>query len=295
MVWTTQLQLREACLRGPAAEGSLYSKAAAAGIPSNEMDPEFPGYLSNKDFLAQLIAKDQLTESAADELQKTVAAGYPLDSDEHRQATLWKNLQTALFFSSLPETYAYSDIAERLVKSGQLSTNLQTAGERIKQTGKATTAIVQGMADGDGTGLHRAFLLGARHTRLAAVRGEAGLILINQASMAFTLLTFSVTPFAAIARAQVDAPSSEHQLSWLKMWNAIGSLMGIADDGLPSTIEQAQALDALFRESPQFKRTADGEQLITVLVQLGQNRTAVFYGWAGAPVMELLGVQLPRQ
>lgn len=295
MVWTTQEQLQAACLQGPGAAGSLYAKAAAAGIPDNDKDSEFPGYLSNKDFLARLVAKDQLTEPAAEQLQTTVSAGCQLDDSKDLHAGLWKSLQAALFFSSLPETYAYSDIAERLVKSGQLSTNLETASARIDQTGAYTTAMVEGMSDGDGTGLHRAFLLGARHTRLSAVRGDAGRFLINQGSMAFTLLTFSATPFAAMNRVQVAPPTSEHQLSWLKMWNAIGSLMGIENDGLPPTMGEAQTLDALFRQSAQFKRTDDGEQLVTVLVQLGKNKTAVFYAWAGADVMELLGVQLPPQ
>lgn len=295
MVWTTQEQLQAACLQGPGAEGSLYAKAVAAGIPDNDKASDFAGYLSNKDFLAQLVAKEQLTEPAAAELQQRVSAGCQLDDDQPRHVALWKSLQTALFFSSLPETYAYSDIAERLVKSGQLSTNLQTAGARINQTGAYTTAMVQGMADGEGTGLHRAFLLGARHTRLSALRGDAGLVLINQASMAFTLLTFSATPFVAMNRVQVELPTPAHQLAWLQMWNAIGSLMGIEDGGLPASTAEAQALDALFRQSVQFRRTDDGEKLVTVLVQLGDNRTAVFYAWAGADVMELLGVQLPPQ
>jgi hypothetical protein len=291
MVWTTQAQLQSARLALAMADGTLFRKASDAGIASNENEPQFAGVLSNAAFLARLVEAGQLGAGEAAALQTTVSAGSQLDSDLDRHARLWNNLQTALFFSSLPETYAHSDIAARLAATGQI-TQGDRAAIRIDDTGRRTTAIVAGMADGGGTGLHRAFLLGARHDRLSRVDPRG---LINQVSLAFTLLTFSFTPFAAMGRGGLDVPTADRQLAWLQLWNVIGSLMGVGPEGLPATRAEAAALDALIRGSAEFRRTAAGEQLITVLVEIGGGSTGPFFLFGGEPLLVLLGVQRPPQ
>ncbi len=290
MVWTTQEQLLAASQAAPDAVTSLYGKGKAAGIADNETVADFV-YLKNEDFLAKLVEAEELDAEQSVELQKTVSAGYPFDPVKETNDLMWGGMQTALFYSSLPETYAYKDIAIRLAKSGQL---INDTGNRVRATGKLTTAMVLGMAGADGTGLHQAYCLGGRHMRLSAVK-EDGLWLINQASMSFTLLTFSATPFAAMGRGEAKMPTAAHQLSWLKMWNVIGSLMGIEDGGLPETMEAAGALDKLFRASPQFFATAQGKQLISALVELVGSPIAKFNTWATVELMELLGVKLAVQ
>lgn len=288
MVWTTLEQLQHARTEEPLfAADSLFQKASDAGIANNEKAPTFPGLLSNTAFLQTLVDATVLSAEAATAIQVTVAAGSALSDEAEPHKSLWSDLQKALLFSSLPETYAYSDIAMRLVASGQLA-NLEKASKRLSDTGEMITALVDGMSDGSGTGLHAAFLLGARHQRLSAIGEDRW---INQVSLAFTLLTFSFTPFAAMLRASVAVPTQSRQLSWLAMWNVVGSLMGIGGNGLPATLLEAEALDTLIRSSAEFRRTEEGEILVTVLVQVAGSNTGPFWVWGGEPLMELLGVQ----
>jgi hypothetical protein len=294
MVWSTQQQLLTASGVAAGAPGSLYAKGKAAKIDDND-NAEHYEYLTNQQFLDKMVEAKELTEEDAKSILDAVSAGYPFSADDELNQKLWKSVQGALFYSSLPETYAYSDIAKRLAASGQLS-NKASAGARIDKTGAMTLAMVNGMADGDGTGLHRAYCLGGRHVRLGnlAKEQDTNRPLVNQASMSFTLLTFASTPFAAVLRVGKGVPDEDHRLAWLQMWCVIGSLMGIEDEGIPWTLEAAESLDQLFRQSPQWVRTVEAQKLITVLVELGGNQTAVFYAWAGEPLMKLLGVQLPE-
>lgn len=265
MVWTTQGELETARMSEPLfAADSLFDKAKTAGIASNKKAPEFPGFLDNTQFLGELVRTGKIRQDQAATFQATVAAGSKLYGDE----TQHKNLQKELFFSSLPETYAYSDIAQRLAKSGRLTTK-DKVGHRLANTDGMIEALMTGLANGSGTGLHLAFLLGARHERLSEASGDQ---LINQVTPAFTLLTFSFTPFAAMNRGDLTGPTREEQQAWLEMWNVVGSLMGIGRDGLPATLEQATALDELIRVSDEYRRTEQGEKLITALVELSNNK-----------------------
>ncbi|MCW2904190.1 MAG: hypothetical protein JWO67_6455, partial [Streptosporangiaceae bacterium] len=105
---------------------------------------------------------------------------------------------------------------------------------RTKGTSETIQSVIVGLTDTDMEGLFIAFKdLGLRHRMLDRTHSHAGKHLINQVSMAYTLLTFSFTPLVAMRRANEQAPAEDKTLSeenreiWLRMWNIVGSLMGI--------------------------------------------------------------------
>lgn len=284
MVWTTDVELQQARLADPFAQDSLFTKANDAGIPRDDS----AGILNNTQLLTKLVDARKITSGEVGEIQTKLTAGANLLGT---LADFASNLTTVLLFSSMPETYAYSDIAQQLAATGRL-TDKDRAGIRLGETDTIIQAIMTGLASGDGDGLHRAFLLGVRHQGLSNVWSTRGKW-INQVSLAFTLLTFSYTPFEAMARGSLSVPDPDQRLAWLKMWNVVGSLLGIGPGGLPATVDEAEALTKLIRDSGQYIRTPEGQVLITALVELKNENTARFFRFGGEALMTLLGVKRP--
>lgn len=283
MVWTTQQQLAQARLEPTINPDSLYAKAE--GLVPQGKDADL---MSNKEFVDTLVANGKITSSQGNLLLDTVKRGVQLTTDPLFRG----DLNSALLFSSLPETYAYQDIAVMLCKTGQLS-NPDTVKKRLSETQESITRILGGMLEDSGCGLNESYLLGRRHDVLSRFLGSVSPPppnnLINQVSLAYTLLTFSATPFAAFLRVDDPLPDATERQQWLRMWNVIGSLMGIGDQGLPMTDADAQGLLTLIQQSPPYANTEQGETLMNTLLGAFPEKQA-FCTYSGGNLMYLLGI-----
>jgi hypothetical protein len=228
----------------------------------------------NRAFLESLT-----NSSEADSILKIVREGVGVDVSE---------LSTALLLSSLPETYAHADIALLLTKTKELVKPDRVKG-RLQMTGQIIQSILSGLTSPDGHGLFKAFVeLGRRHESLDlrySETSETHIHDINQVSLAYTLLTFSFTPLLAITRARQGNFSDDERLKWLRMWNVVGSLMGIEPGGLPDSLAAAENLLTAVKHSEPYGRTgktgdvhADAITLMGALIK--PKRWEAYTQWA---------------
>jgi hypothetical protein len=276
MTWKDLGELDKARREGQREIGTLYGAALhLQGVKS----------LTNAQFLEQLVLEHKIDSSRANECLRIIGEyGSTLSP-----ATL-KDYRRVLLYSSLPETYAYLDIAALLTRTKQLSDST-TAPGRIQKTGRITQALIEGMAAPDKTGLLTALTdLGERHRKLGVAHRSAGEFpYINQVGLAYTLLTFSYTPFVAIERGGRTIPKPAARTSWLHMWNIVGSLMGIEDGGLPATLGEAEQLLDLIRTSPGYGPSDAGTELMLALKTIvGAAKEKGFTRYADAALLKLL-------
>jgi hypothetical protein len=169
----------------------------------------------------------------------------------------------------------------------------------VKATNDVVTAVWRGLAEGDGGyGLHDTFVeLGLRHLHIAERNKDVpgtDIPYLNQVGLAYTLLTFSHTPFPPIVRARKTPTDEAVALAWLLMWNVVGSLMGIEAGGLPATLAEAGQLLRLIRESPGYAPVGDDSprRLTEVLIDEfgGVAMRDTFVTWSGRELMRHLAV-----
>jgi hypothetical protein len=272
MTWNGQDDLDRVRREGQRRDGTLFG----AVLPLKDET------LTNEELLGRLATAKTISEVEAERILDVIKAYAKVFTDVDL-----KGYNRALFYSSLPETYVYGDIAALLVRTGQLAKSA-TVGPRVDNTGKVTVKVLQGMADTKGAGMLIALGdLGMRHSRLATAHNRSGdYPYINQVGLAYTLLTFSYTPFLAMRRAGRDVPEESVRQSWLAMWNVVGSLMGIEEGGLPASLDDAGRLLGLIRESPGYGKTPDGIQLMTTL--RGIAREPKFAKYTDSDVLALL-------
>jgi len=281
MVWKTQDELKDARKRPQNTNPGDTLFGAALGI-IHEDPPEF---LRNDAFLDQLVKDRRIERSYAEECLERVKKG----ADEG----ILNALNQPLFYSSLPETYAYEDIALLLGKTKKFIDD--TAG-RLRRTDAVIHSVVKGLKTDGGTGMHEAFVkLGKRHQDVDARNGtEPGsdIRYINQVSLAYTLLTFSFSPFHALGREGQDKFSDDQKDAWLHMWNVVGSLMGIESGGCPDGQSDAQAMWKAVLESPPYEYTEEGHDLTKALIALaGQDKKQLFFRYGGKKLMDRLGIK----
>lgn len=272
MTWKEQGDLDRARREGQRRDGTLFGVL----LPLKDET------LTNERLLGGLATARTISEAEADRTLDVIKAYARVATSVDPK---WYN--RALFYSSLPETYVYGDIAALLDRTTKLS-KTATAGARVDSTGKVTTEVLQGMADPKGTGMLIALnKLGVRHGNLAAVHNRPGdYPYINQVGLAYTLLTFSYTPFEATRRPGRNLPEEPVRQSWLAMWNVVGSLMGIEEGGLPASLDDAGRLLGLIRESPGYGKTPEGVRLMTTLLSIAQE--SKFPKYADSQVLALL-------
>jgi hypothetical protein len=275
VAWRDQNDLNDARREGLREGGTLYGYA----LPLKD-----EAELTNLNFLARLVDASQINQSQADQHLRVIQEFARSVTQE-----LLKEYNRVLFYASLPETYAYADIAELLVKTAQLSDPAKV-GTRLRETGGITGSVISGMSGPDGHGLWIAFQeLGLRHRKLAIAHARSGEFpFINQVGLAYTLLTFSYTPFEAMKRGGREVPDPAVRESWLATWNIVGSLMGIEDHGLPTTLDEAARLLGLIRASAGYQRTEAGVRLLTTLTGIKPDKKASFAKYAGRELIELL-------
>lgn len=223
--------------------------------------------MSNRDLLGALVTGNKIDNARADECRRVIEEFSALMAG---CLVNMKDYKRALFYAGLPETYAFQDIAAMLTRTGRLaSVNSAEVTKRISETGGYTMGVIAGMTALDGDGMLAALReLGERHRKLAVTyQSGTEFPYINQVGLAYTLLTFSHTPFVAFGRAGRPVPDEETRQKWLAMWKIVGSLMGIEDDGMPTTPADADRLLALIIGSPGYGSSEAGNKLFTALKQ----------------------------
>jgi hypothetical protein len=150
-------------------------------------------------------------------------------------------------------------------------------------------AVMQpgGMAPG-GTGLNhsqRVRLMHAAVRHLILSRGSAGGPLpppiplrgrpINQESMAYVILTFSWVGLRSMDRLEIDVSQAERE-AYVHAWSVVGHVMGVRDDLLAHSVEQARQLFDLIKAR---RRGASPE---------GKALTAALLGWMQGEMPHLL-------
>jgi hypothetical protein len=196
----------------------------------------------------------------------------------------------ALFYSSLPFCYVMRNEADVLQLAGQLREHTE---RRIRETARMIFPVMDagGMAPG-GSGIPavqkvRLIHAAIRHLILhrdAAQNLTPGLghqlatakwdvaaqgLPINQEQLAYTLLTFGFT-FVTSSR-KLGVPISRDQaLAYLHIWNVTGHLLGLREDMMAGSWEDAEELFGILQERG-MEATENGRMLGAALVAVQQS------------------------
>ncbi|MBO2461935.1 oxygenase MpaB family protein [Actinomadura violacea] len=256
MVWTTQEQLAEARRKPQITQGTLYGALKPVIDEAGGDEPD------NRTLLDALVKKGSLTNEKAKRYLALISGFGAVDAKLDG-----RTYQLLLLVRSLPETYAYIDGAKLLVRTRRLA-EAEFVEERLSTTDDVMDRVRKGFAAGpDGLGLLVVYAaLGDRHTTIAGDHpAEQEHPYINQVSLAYTLLTFSYTPLVGMQGVGEQVPEGDALLTWMGVWKIIGSAMGIEDDGLPDTFDEARRLWDLIVASPGYGRSVEGVKLLQAL------------------------------
>ena len=180
----------------------------------------------------------------------------------------------ALACYSLPAAFAAAKGVQVLNATGYIE---METNRRLWET---TQMVVDVMSDGGLEGADARGTQTARRVRQlhAAVRqlllkhpgkewdsAELG-VPINQEDMAGTLLTFSWLILDGLAKMHIELTPEEQQ-SYLNAWRYVGSEMGVVDELIPETVEEARELSDLI----QRRQVGNSPQ--------GREMTAAVLGW----------------
>lgn len=123
---------------------------------------------------------------------------------------------------------------------------------------------------------------------------------INQEDLAATLMTFSWLIVDALDRLGIPM-SEQERLDYLLAWNVAGRLVGVRDDLLPQTLDEARELTTLI-QTRQIEASPEGAELTGTLVEaLGRAMPPGFHHFPPALMRHLLppavsdGLGIPRR
>lgn len=201
--------------------------------------------------------------------------------------------------ASLPECYLDALDVPVLASTTQLKDHV---AERVLQTSAMVVSVMQpgGMVRG-GLGVNhsqRVRLMHAAVRHLILQRGRARAAAqglpeqvpppipargrpINQESMAFVILTFSVVGLRSMQRLEVDVSAAERE-AYIHAWSVIGHVMGVREELLARTYQEAEELFGIIKAR---RRGGSPE---------GQALTAALLGWMSEEMPPLLG-NLPHE
>lgn len=212
---------------------------------------------------------------------------------------------------SLPASYTAKRGVQVLAQTGRLEFD---AMRRLIET---TQMVVDVMTPGglslglDGSPRGRGVISaqkvrlmhGAIRRLIIEVRGsefvESFGVPINQMDLAGTLMTFSSVVLDGLAKLGVTPPPAACA-AYLYSWRAIGALMGVRAELIPTTLEQARSLADVIRKA-ELGRSDAGVELTRVLVSTleAEVHPRIFRGVVVALMHRFLGpyasaVELPR-
>ncbi len=193
---------------------------------------------------------------------------------------------TLLFCASLPQCYVLPELAQVLHVAGQLEAHTE---HRIRQTAAMVFPVMMkgGLTRGDGGGVAQVLKVRLIHASIrhlilhgspdqaqgriaasASVGANANMyqalqatgwdidhqgLPCNQLELAYTLLTFGYV-FLQGMRTLGEPLSKAHEESTLHAWNVVGHVLGIRDDLMAHTMDEAAAmfedLQAMARANP---------------------------------------------
>jgi hypothetical protein len=176
-----------------------------------------------------------------------------------------------LGFYSLPAAYAARKGVQVLYRTAFLE---KRPMRRVLETSRMVTQVLdpKGLSP-SGSGIRtiqkvRLMHAGIRHMILADEESrwdteELG-IPINQEDLAGTLMTFSFIVLAGLKQLHIEVPPADAE-GYVQTWSGIGKLMGVDDDLLPDTFEEARELTFLIRKR-QIAGSPEGIALTRALV-----------------------------
>jgi len=184
-----------------------------------------------------------------------------------------------LYFKSLPLLYACKNGAQVLFRTGRLVHDPQKITiftRRIAETAQFLIDVLSPDALLPGRKgiamIQKIRLIHASIRRFMPKENWENQQLgkpINQEDMAITLMTFSVALLEGLHQFGINE-SDEIEHAFFHTWMGIGSLLGIDDDLLPTSIEHGQFLLQKIL-SRQAAPSAEGEQLAKALVEFSES------------------------
>jgi hypothetical protein len=228
---------------------------------------------------------------------------------------------TLLFCASLPECYVLPQLSEVLHVAGQLEARTE---HRIRQTAAMVFPVMMkgGLTQGDGGGIAQVLKVRLIHAtirhlilhgspedasgRIApAARVAPGASLhqallahgwdvdrrglpCNQLELAYTLLTFGYVFLRGLRKMGLGLPADQEQ-AFLHAWNVAGHVLGIREDLLAHTMEEAAAM---FDELQALARAHPAEP--DVRPPLGRALMDTMARSIGLPVLRHLPVPMTR-
>lgn len=175
-----------------------------------------------------------------------------------------------LYFKSLPTMYSCAHGAHVLVQTGRLAhdtQSLETFSRRIAETGQFLIDVMtEGGMEREGVGIDSALRVRLIHAAIRSFippeRWDASKLgkPINQADMATTLMTFSVSMLEGMDILGIHE-SEERRAAYVHLWTVVGYLMGISSDLLPPNKEQGRQYLQFTLE--QESRPSEAGQLLT--------------------------------
>ena len=185
-----------------------------------------------------------------------------------------------LYFKSLPLLYSMKNGVQVLVKTGRLAHDSQSETvftRRIAETGQFLLEVMSP----DGFEKNKPAIIAALKIRLihSSIRhfvkkanwnhSEFG-IPINQEDLAATLMTFSYSMIEGLQQFNIPVTKSEAD-AYQHFWRIIGFYMGIDEDLLPDSSDEAAHLLRVILER-QSARSNEGEIMTRALTTFVSNR-----------------------
>jgi hypothetical protein len=201
----------------------------------------------------------------------------------------------ALFCASLPLSYGSARGARVLAGTGRLGADID---RRINETAVFVLHVLapNGLEEG---GRGRADIGKVRLIHAAVRRSVPGDMAINQEDLLGALGVFSVVVLKSLVRLGITIDPRDRE-DFIHLWSAVGAMMGIRRELLPSSYAEAESVARRIGER-QLKSSPEGRRLMQDLLS-GMRRHLPGFGWApphvirwliGSQRAELLGVHRP--
>lgn len=214
-----------------------------------------------------------------------------------------------LYYKSLPILYSCANGAKVLVKTSRLTNqtdDIKIFTRRIAETGQflmdvMTSGQLKTAAKGIKTTQKiRLIHASIRHFIQQNQWDESALGKpINQEDMAITLMTFSISLIDALQQFGIEEDQNKLD-AFLHTWTAIGALLGVHEDLLPSNLEQARTLINTIQQR-QSKESEAGKLLTKALISFAEQTlpsdkldiapSALIQFMVGPELAKILGIQ----
>ncbi len=172
-------------------------------------------------------------------------------------------ITAALFYASLPTSYAAARGAAVLGATGRMSRDLDV---RVNETARFILDVLEPGALETGAAprvLRHVRIMHAQVRRSLRGSAPATEVPINQEDLLGTLCAFSVVVVRALRRMSVEVSPVEAE-DYFHLWRGYGALLGIEEALLPADFAAAErCADQIARR--QFAPSAAGRSLMTVL------------------------------